>query len=99
MLGALAEWYSNNLSQETKKGKRERKAQGLYNGLLPFGAAAGPDGVPVEDRRPFCVLNWVERDGQRVVDAGRETCNFEGLQLAFRLAAVGESDRKVARTL
>jgi hypothetical protein len=82
-----------------EKGKRERKLQGLYNSLLPFGAAAGPDGLPVEDRRPFCVLNWVERDGRRVVDGGRETCNFEGLQLAFRLAAAGESDREVARAL
>ena len=38
MLGAMAQFYSDNLSQETRKGKRERKAQGLYNGLLPFGA-------------------------------------------------------------
>lgn len=29
MVGAIAQWYSDNLSQETKKGKRERKAQGL----------------------------------------------------------------------
>ncbi len=27
-LGAFAEYYSDNLSLETKKGKRERKAQG-----------------------------------------------------------------------
>jgi DNA invertase Pin-like site-specific DNA recombinase len=99
MLGALAEWYSNNLSQETKKGKRERKAQGLYNGLLPFGVVAGPDGLPIEDRRPFCVLSWVERDGRRVVDGGRETCNFAGLRLAFRLASEGASDRTIARAL
>jgi site-specific DNA recombinase len=47
MLGGLAQLYSDNLSQETKKGKHERKAQGLYNGLLPFGAMKGPDGVPI----------------------------------------------------
>ena len=38
MQGGLAELYSDNLSQETKKGWAERKAQGLYCGLLPFGA-------------------------------------------------------------
>jgi len=47
MLGGLAELYSDNLSEETKKGKRERKAEGLYNGLLPFGAVKGDDGVPM----------------------------------------------------
>ena len=34
-LAAFAQYYSDNLSAETKKGKAERKAQGLYNGLLP----------------------------------------------------------------
>ena len=47
MLGGLAELYSDNLSFETKKGWGERKAQGLYCGLLPFGAMKGEDGVPV----------------------------------------------------
>lgn len=47
MLGALAQWYSDNLSQETRKGKAERKRQGMYNGLLPFGYAKGSDGIPV----------------------------------------------------
>lgn len=46
-MGGLAQFYSDNLSNETKKGKHERKAQGLYNGLLPFGATKGPDGVPI----------------------------------------------------
>jgi DNA invertase Pin-like site-specific DNA recombinase len=71
LMGGIAQWYSDNLSQETKKGKRERKAQGLYNGLLPFGTTRGPAGVPVEDRQPFCVLNWTERGGRAVVDGGR----------------------------
>ncbi len=49
MLGGLAELYSDNLSQETKKGWHERRAQGLYCGLLPFGAMKGEGGVPVPD--------------------------------------------------
>ncbi len=47
LLGGLAQFYSDNLSQETKKGWAERKAQGLYAGLLPFGAIKGEDGVPI----------------------------------------------------
>ena len=53
MLGALAQLYSDNLSQETKKGWAERKAQGLYCGLLPFGAKKGEDGVPVPNPETY----------------------------------------------
>jgi len=49
MMGGLAEFYSDNLSEETKKGMRERKAQGLYCGHLPFGYVKGEAGVPVGD--------------------------------------------------
>jgi len=49
MQGGSAELYSDNLSEETKKGLRERKAQGLYCGPLPFGVLKGPDGVPMRN--------------------------------------------------
>jgi DNA invertase Pin-like site-specific DNA recombinase len=49
MQGGLAEFYSDNLSLEVKKGLGERKAQGLYCGCLPFGVIKGEDGVPVPD--------------------------------------------------
>ena len=60
MLGGLAELYSDNLSQETKKGWHERRAQGLYCGLLPFGAMKGEDGVPVPnpDTYPGLVMSF-----------------------------------------
>ncbi|MDP9470059.1 MAG: recombinase family protein [Chloroflexota bacterium] len=48
-MGSLAQFYSDNLSSETKKGKRERKSQGLYNGLLPFGTTKNANGVPAAD--------------------------------------------------
>ena len=35
MLAFFAQWYVENLSAETTKGKRERFAQGLYNGDRP----------------------------------------------------------------
>ncbi len=49
MMATLAQYYSDNLAQETRKGKAERKAQGLHNGRLPFGMTKGPDGIPVAD--------------------------------------------------
>jgi len=76
MEGGLAELYSDNLGLEVKKGKTERKAQGFYNGLLPFGVAKGEDGVPVPD--PDTIT---------------------GLELAFERAAIGDSDRQIARKL
>jgi site-specific DNA recombinase len=49
MLVGLSQFYSDNLAFETKKGKAERKAQGLYNGLLPFGLKKGPEAIPIPD--------------------------------------------------
>ncbi len=37
ILAAFAEWYLDNLSQETTKGKRARAEAGLWNGDPPFG--------------------------------------------------------------
>jgi site-specific DNA recombinase len=37
LMATFAEWYSDNLSNEYKKGKRERSAKGLWNGDRPFG--------------------------------------------------------------
>jgi site-specific DNA recombinase len=86
MLGALAEWYSRNLSAETKKGWAERKRQGLYAGRLPFGAVKGEDGVPVPDTRELDIN-------------GKTTHNHEGLLLAFERAAEGATDAEVAEAL
>src|SRR3712207_3060301 len=48
-LAAFAQYYSDNLALEIKKGKAERKAQGLYNGVLPFGVKTNSKGIPVPD--------------------------------------------------
>jgi DNA invertase Pin-like site-specific DNA recombinase len=53
MLVGLAQFYSDNLSLETKKGWAERKAQGLYCSLLPFGVGKGTDGLPEPDPDTF----------------------------------------------
>lgn len=90
MQGGLAELYSDNLSQETKKGWAERRAQGLYCGLLPFGAMKGEDGVPMPDLEERIIIV----DGQDIT-----VRNYEGLKMAFELAAQGKSDREVALAL
>jgi hypothetical protein len=89
MLIGLAQFYSDNLSTETRKGKAERKAQGLYNGLLPFGTTKGPDGEPILD-----MTAWACDLATR-----REIVPAEVLHLAFDLAAAGKSDREIARAL
>ena len=45
VLAVFAQWYLENLSAETIKGKHERVRGGLHNGRLPFGYEVGPDGV------------------------------------------------------
>ena len=37
LLGSLGEFYSDNLSKETHKGKYERASQGYHNGWVPWG--------------------------------------------------------------
>lgn len=85
MLWALAQFYSDNLAQEVRKGKGERKQQGLYNGLLPFGVIKGENGIPVPDRRD---LNLLE---------GRT--NYDGLMTMFQMAADGYSCRRIAEEM
>lgn len=52
-LAAFAQYYSDNLATETRKGKAERKAQGLHNGHLPFGVKKNGDGLPVPDPETY----------------------------------------------
>ena len=89
MLVGLAQFYSDNLSWETKKGKGERKARGLHNGLLPFGTTKGPDGLPGLDTSAWACD----------VASRQEIVPADGLRLAFELAAAGKSDREIAHAL
>lgn len=89
MLVGMAQFYSDNLSWETKKGKAERKAQGKYNGLLPFGVTTDAAGVPTLDQTErYCDV----ATRAAIVPAA-------GLTLAFDLAAAAQTDREIARAL
>src|SRR5260370_357276 len=90
---AIAQWYSDNLSEETKKGKEGRKRAGLYNGILPFGAMRGEGvhAVPLPDLRP---ITLVGTDG-----VSRPTTNHAGLLQAFTWCGQGHSAREIAAKL
>jgi len=87
---AIAQWYSDNLSEETKKGKEGRKREGLYNGILPFGAmrGEGPHAAPLPDLRPLSLLG---SDGVE-----RATTKHAGLLQALGWCAQGCSAREIA---
>ncbi len=54
IMESVADWYSQNLSTETSKGKKERALQGLHNSGAPFGMKKNKDKVliPDEDELP-----------------------------------------------
>ncbi len=89
MLWALAQFYSDNLAQEVRKGKVERKQQGLYNGILPFGAIKGDDGVPIPDQRDIGLGNG----------PGNGHTNYDGLLSLFQMAADGYTHKRVAEEM
>lgn len=56
ILECIAEWYSRNLSEEYRKGKRERALQGLHNSLAPFGTKLNSESVLVRDEDNYAGL-------------------------------------------
>jgi hypothetical protein len=89
MLVGLNQFYSDNLSLETKKGKHEREAQGIYNGLLPFGVTKDASGVPTLDTE----ARYSHVETRTAIAPGN------GLILAVELAKVGKTDREIAQAL
>ena len=54
IMESVADWYSQNLSAETAKGKKERSHQGKHNNRAPFGMKKDKNGIliPHEDELP-----------------------------------------------
>ena len=54
IMESVADWYSQNLSAETAKGKKERSHQGKHNNRAPFGMKKNEEGIliPDEDELP-----------------------------------------------
>ena len=77
----VAEWYSRNLSQETRKGKRERALQGKQNNPPPFGYDQAPDGN--------LLCNEHEAEGIRLAFEAFATGKYYDLDIARLLNAKG----------
>lgn len=84
---AIAQWFSDNLSEMVVVGKEGRKRAGLYNGHLAFGAMAESDGIPVRDTESITL-----RDGTT-------SARYEGLQRIFTMAADGMTMADITRAV
>lgn len=51
IMESVADWYSQNLSAETSKGKKERSQQGLHNNRAPFGMRKNEKDILVPDEK------------------------------------------------
>ena len=59
MLEAIAEWYSRNLSENTKRGKHDNATKCLSNGNAIFGYRTGPDGHYIIDEAEAAIVRRV----------------------------------------
>ena len=60
IMESVADWYSQNLSAETAKGKKERSHQGKHNNRAPFGMKKNKDKIliPDEDELPGLLMAY-----------------------------------------
>lgn len=100
VLGMLAEIYIDNLRQETRKGKRQRAREGLWNGSIPFGYCNGlcSDCTDLNGKDYCPYFGGPNRgDGKIPIPHPIES---QAVKLAFELYATGEySDGKIAEFL
>ena len=59
MLEAIAEWYSRNLSENVRRGRRDNATKCLFNGNKTFGYDKGPDGHYVINEAQAAVVRKV----------------------------------------
>ena len=104
-LGAFAQYYSDNLAEETRKGLWERARQGLYLGPLPFGYCKGlctrcndvngPGYCPEYPERPELAQD--RGDGRVPIPHPKDR---HGVILAYELYGEGKWDEtEIARAL
>ncbi len=56
IMESVADWYSQNLSAETAKGKKERSNQGMHNNRAPFGLRKNEDKILVPEEKELSGL-------------------------------------------
>lgn len=85
IFAAIAQWYSDNLSEEVKKGHEGRRRVGRINGAPAYGTVKDEQGNLVADNRPLTL-----RDGQ-------ESNAYEGMIHIIRFTADGWSSVAIVR--
>jgi DNA invertase Pin-like site-specific DNA recombinase len=95
-IGMIGEFYSNNLREETAKGKRQRALNGLWNSCIPFGYQQGRCTICVDPSHKGPCPN--AGDGgicprQTMIPHPRDSI---GVLSAFELHAQGKTYQQVA---
>ena len=98
MLWALSQFYSDNLAQEVKKGKDERRAQGLYNGLLPYGVMKAESGVPVADTRDLGATSTASKRMKHLASPGLRASQASAAAM-MRARCRGVTDQAAASSV
>ncbi len=62
ILETIAEFYSLNLAQESRKGMLERATQGRANGMAPLGYTVGEDGKLVVVPEEAEIVKWIFKE-------------------------------------
>ncbi|MBN1937118.1 MAG: recombinase family protein, partial [Anaerolineae bacterium] len=104
LLASFAQWYVENLAQETRKGKEERARQGGWNGGVPFGYTTPKKlRARIEGGDPRADELKAYLDGltyKREIDAVFEPFDIKGYLLAVELYETGQySDTDIANIL
>lgn len=100
VLGILAEIYIEALRQETKKGKRQRAREGIWNGNIPYGYCNGKCSVCTDANGEGYCPNFGKPDLSQDKTLIAHPIDQYGVRLAFEWYASGEySDAKVTEGL
>ncbi len=103
MVALVSQWYLDNLSQETAKGKRERAMQGGWNGALPFGYTTPKkirSRIDSGDPDAESLEKYLEGlSFERETDAVFDPHDIKGYLLAVELCENGYTDWEVAMEL
>lgn len=59
VMESIADWYSQNLSEETSRGKKERARQGYHNNRAPFGMDKDGEGILIPDGNELAGLQMI----------------------------------------
>jgi len=59
MLEAIAQWYSENLSENVRRGLSDNAAKCMYNGTHIYGYVCGPDHRYIIDEPQACVVRQI----------------------------------------